>query len=121
MDRNQPPNKPLDTLRDGRLKATIWENDGQNGPYHTVTLAKVYEDQQGKLQETSSFSGGELLRIAELARESHAYVRDLRRERTLDRQTERPSERTAERPAARDEQVRDEKPQRFRDYPSPAR
>lgn len=60
MDNTPMPNQPLETLRDGRLKATLWENQGENGTYHTVCLAKVYEDREGKLQEKSSFSAGEL-------------------------------------------------------------
>lgn len=82
-------NKPIETLRDGRLKATIWENHSDSGAYHTVALAKVYEDRDGKLQETSSFSAGELLRVGELAREAHGLIRDLRRAHNLERTNER--------------------------------
>lgn len=102
MDKTSMPNQPLETLRDGRLKATLWENQGENGLYHTVSLAKVYEDKQGQLQETSSFSAGELLRVAELARESHGLIRDLRREHAHDRNTER------------DAPTREARPRRFR-------
>lgn len=86
MDRTTASNHPIDTLRDGRLKATVWANAGENNEtYHTVTLAKVYEDRNGQLQETASFSPGELLRIAELAREAHGVVRGLRREMAAER------------------------------------
>jgi len=94
-DHNKPT--PVETLRDGRLKATTWENQGQDGPYYSVTLAKTYEDKNGRLQDSHSFTGSELLRIAELARESHVLIRDLRRERAQDRSRER-----------------DQKPERFR-------
>ena len=79
-------NKPIETLRDGRLKATIWHNESEGGAYHTVALAKVYEDRDGKLQETSSFSAGELLRVAELAREAHGVIRGYRRDLALERE-----------------------------------
>lgn len=69
---NENKPTPVETLRDGRLKATIWENQNENGSYHSVSLAKTYEDKQGRLQDSHSFTGSELLRIAELARESHA-------------------------------------------------
>ena len=98
MDRTPASNQPLETLRDGRLKATVWENQSDTGPYHTVTLAKVYEDKDGHLQETSSFSASELLRVAELARESHGLIRDLRREHNLDRHAERATPKREERP-----------------------
>lgn len=84
-------NIPLDTLRDGRLKATIWENvNEKNETYHSVTLAKTYEDRNGKLQDSHSFSGGELLRVAELAREAHSFIRGVRRDLAHERQTQQP-------------------------------
>lgn len=98
MARQPAQNQPIETLRDGRLKATLWENQGENGPYHTVTLAKVYEGKDGQLQETSSFSAGELLRVAELARESHGLIRDLRRDHALDRGADRGAPSPDERP-----------------------
>ena len=98
MEHENTSNQPVETLRDGRLKATVWENDGEKGVYHTVKLAKVYQDKDGQLQETSSFSAGELLRIAELARESHSLIRDIRREHNLERNAERETPTHQERP-----------------------
>lgn len=98
MERSNTSNQPLETLRDGRLKATLWENQGESSTYHTVTLAKVYEDKEGHLQETSSFSAGELLRVAELARESHSLIRDIRRAHNLERSAEREAPAQDERP-----------------------
>jgi hypothetical protein len=114
-------NAPIETLRDGRLKATIWENKGESGPYHSVTLAKVYEDRDGKLQETHSFSGSELLRIAELAREAHGYLRGLRRDAALDREPDARPEPVA--PSRgdriREDAVRQDRPARFRGHANP--
>ena len=72
--------RPADTLRDGALKATIWENHGENGTYYTTTLARTYEDKNGKLRDTNSFGGTDLLRVAELARDAYARSNALRRE-----------------------------------------
>lgn len=74
------PLRPADTLRDGSLKATIWENRGENGTYYTTTLARTYEDKNGKLRDTNSFGGTDLLRVAELARDAYARSNVLRRE-----------------------------------------
>lgn len=84
MDNTTPPNAPLGTLRDGRLKATVWQNDSETGPYHTVTLAKIYEDSAGNWQESNSFSAGDLLRVAELARRAYNKVADIRQEQKRD-------------------------------------
>lgn len=80
MTRNQSANAPLETLWDGNLKATIWQNTSEAGkPYHTVSLSRLYEDRAGKPQESNAFSASELLRIAELAREAYSTVLDVRR------------------------------------------
>jgi len=44
---NSPKNKPLGVLRDGTLKATIWENEGENGTYFTTTFARTYQAGDG--------------------------------------------------------------------------
>ncbi|WP_299971709.1 hypothetical protein [uncultured Roseobacter sp.] len=86
MDNTTTSNKPLATFRDGRLKATLWQNQSRDGDtYYTVNLAKVYEARDGKLQETNSFSDTEILRIAELGKEARTHALQLRREQSLTR------------------------------------
>jgi len=80
MNEQNTTNQPVETIRDGSLKATIWQNQGENGPYFTTTLAKTYEDRDGKLRDTYGFTGSELLRVAELARTAYAQSIALRRE-----------------------------------------
>ena len=76
----QSKNPPVDVLRDGALKASIWENKGENGIYYTTTLAKTYEGKNGSLRDTHSFTGNDLLRVAELARQAYAKTNELRAE-----------------------------------------
>lgn len=65
-------NKPIDTFRDGALKATIWRNAAQDGGVrYTVDLARTYKGSDGQLRDTHSFSGAELLRIALLATQAY--------------------------------------------------
>ncbi|MEO0851905.1 MAG: hypothetical protein AAFY15_00155 [Cyanobacteria bacterium J06648_11] len=59
--------QPLDTIRDGSLKATIWKRETENRPFYSVELTRSYTDQDGKWHDASSFVGDELLRIARLA------------------------------------------------------
>lgn len=73
-------NRPEETLRDGNLKATIWRNEGEKGPYWSVTLAKSYKDERGDYQDTHSFTGTDLLRVAELSRDAYAMTNELRRD-----------------------------------------
>ncbi|MEL7167754.1 MAG: hypothetical protein AAGN64_00250 [Bacteroidota bacterium] len=64
---NPTPNRPIDTIRDGSLKATLWQRQGEKGPFYTVELSRTYTDADGKFHDSHSFSGTELLRIARLA------------------------------------------------------
>lgn len=75
-----PKTGPVDVIRDGALKATIWENDSENGVYFSTVLARTYEDSDGRLRDTHSFNGTELLRIAELARRAYENVTAYRAE-----------------------------------------
>lgn len=103
--------KPDETLRDGALKAVIWRNEGESGPFYSVTLAKTYKDDRGQFQDTHSFSQGDLLRVSELSRQAYGRVNELRRdlkpvqenEDGLDLFDDRADDRTAERAAARPE------------------
>ena len=69
---------PASTLRDGNLKASIWQNEGERGTYYSTTFSKTYKDEQGQFQETQSFSQNDLLRISELARQAHHEASVLR-------------------------------------------
>lgn len=75
-----PKTGPVDVIRDGALKATIWENQGEKGVYFSTVLARTYEDSDGRLRDTHSFNGTELLRIAELARRAYEHVTEFRSE-----------------------------------------
>lgn len=77
-------NRPIETIRDGRFKASIWSNDGDNGPYLSVKFAKTYTDAGGNAQDTQTFSDNDLLQVAELARETYRVTRDLRQELRAD-------------------------------------
>jgi len=112
---------PLDTLRDGALKATIWEQADKDGDiYHTVSLARTYEDREGKLRDTASFSANDLLRVAELAREAHGVVRDVRREISQDRRADQKRQSSQGRGETYDDAPsREERPDRFRNRAQP--
>lgn len=59
-------NQPIDTIREGSLKATIWKNAGDNGDFYSVEISRTYK--QGEtFKDSHSFSGSELLRVARLA------------------------------------------------------
>lgn len=71
--------RPADTLRDGAIKASIWRNEGDNGPYYATNLSRTYTDQDGNRQDSNSFIGTDLLKVAELARGAYERTNEMRR------------------------------------------
>ena len=47
-------------IRQGQV--AIWENQGQKGPFHTVTVSRSYYDEEWK--HTDNFTAGDLLTLA---------------------------------------------------------
>jgi len=80
---------PTSVIRDGNIKATIWENQGEKDAYFTTTLAKTYRDQNGDLKDTSVFTSNDLLKVSELAKGASTKTRELYQERTPARTPER--------------------------------
>jgi len=72
-------NGPVDTLRDGALKATIWRRKGESKDYFTTSFAKTYQDKEGNLKDGHSFGSADLLGVAELARQAHQRSMELKR------------------------------------------
>ncbi|MEW8026902.1 MAG: hypothetical protein AB2809_12300 [Candidatus Thiodiazotropha sp.] len=77
--------RPVETLRDGALKASIWRNESENGVFFSVTFARTYRDNDGDLNDTDSFSGSQLLRLSRLADKAYGRTSNLvRAERAKD-------------------------------------
>tara|TARA_R110002072_G_scaffold295396_1_gene466338 strand:+ start:14061 stop:14327 length:267 start_codon:yes stop_codon:yes gene_type:complete len=64
---NTSTKKPVDTIRDGSLKAVIWANFGEKGTFYSVQFNRSYQDAENNWHESDSFSNAQLLRIARLA------------------------------------------------------
>jgi hypothetical protein len=78
------PNRPEDVLRDGNIKATIWKNERENGPAFSTVFARTWQDEEGAFHDSQSFSGTELLRVSELARDAYARTNELRQEHRVE-------------------------------------
>ena len=68
-------NKPAHEIRFGQIKATIWENDTENGTRFSVTLAKVYKDGDD-WKETKSFSRNDLLAVSHVSQLAATWVNE---------------------------------------------
>lgn len=73
-------NKPIDTLRDGAVKATIWKNPGGEGrpDFYSVSLTRTWKDDKGDYHDSDSFTGTDLLIVSRLAGEAYTRVSELR-------------------------------------------
>lgn len=72
--------RPAAQLRDGNLKAAIWENTKDDRTMHSVQFSRSYQDKDGNFRDTQSFSSQDLLRLSHLAGRAHDRVNRLRAE-----------------------------------------
>lgn len=70
--------KPAAIIRDGAIRATIWKNKGEKGDFHSVHFTRTWKDEQGNYQDSDSFTGAELLRVAHIATKAYEQLASLR-------------------------------------------
>ena len=109
-------NQPVDTIRDGNLKANIWRNEGEKGAYYSITFSRTYTDSQGNPKDTQSFSKSNLLTLGELARACYGRTSELQREDFQSKQATEPERSSAQ------QDFRDKRqPQQPRQQQAPSR
>ena len=75
--------QPMAKVKAGAVVGTIWQNEGQNGPFYTITFSRSYKDREGNWQRTTNLrhkdmpdvqtvAGLVTEKIAELAPEADA-------------------------------------------------
>ena len=70
-------NTPDETIRVGNgVKATIWKNEGEKGPFFKVELSRSYKDKAGDWQSSKQFSRDQLLHVARAATAAYDYLID---------------------------------------------
>src|ERR1700733_6209100 len=68
-----PKQRPAHEIRLGRLKAAIWENQGDNGAWYNVTLSRNYKDGD-EWKSSASFGRDELLTVAKVADLANSWI-----------------------------------------------
>ena len=72
--------KPVDEVRIGRVKATIWRNQTEDGqPRYNVRFARLYKDGD-TWKTTQSFGRHDLLVLAKVADFTHTRIMELPQE-----------------------------------------
>lgn len=75
-------NRPVETLRDGNISASIWENRTDKGVSYTTTFSRSWRDDSGEWRQSQSYSGSDMLRLGELSRSAYHRTNELRREQS---------------------------------------
>ena len=67
-------NKPANQLRCGNIKATIWENTSENGPFFSTTFSRPFKDQSGTWRSGTSFGLSDLEVLVTVAGEAKEWM-----------------------------------------------
>ena len=65
--------RPAHEIRLGRIKATIWANQNDNGTWFNVVLSRNYKDGE-EWKSSSSFGRDELLTVAKIADLANSWI-----------------------------------------------
>jgi hypothetical protein len=74
--RNERPagHAPVFVSRHRALKAAVWRNESEKGPFFNVTVSRSYKSDGDEWKESSSFGFDDVLIVAELLRTCHGFI-----------------------------------------------
>ena len=78
----QSKTKPAAEIRYGNIRAAIWRNEGKKngGAYFTVSIERIYRDDEDEFRTSHSFGRDDLLLLAKVADAAHSQIFELQRE-----------------------------------------
>lgn len=65
--------KPAHKIRAGSIEVAIWRNEGEKGPFHSVTMSRSYKKGE-EWRQADSFHGDDLLLLAKLLDQAHSWI-----------------------------------------------
>ena len=66
--------KPANTLRCGNIKATIWQNVSEKGPFFSTTFSRPFKDQSGAWRNSTSFGLHDLEALLTVAVKAKVWI-----------------------------------------------
>lgn len=72
--KTQQSKQPANQLRCGNIKATIWENPSEKGPFFATTFSRPFKDQSGVWRNGTSFGLNDLEALVTVAREAKDWM-----------------------------------------------
>ena len=73
---NTSTQKPVAEIKSGAIAAAIWQNEGQQGPYYTVTFSRFYK-KDDQWQRTKTFRPKDMPAVADVAGQVTAHIATL--------------------------------------------
>jgi len=70
---NKPSSKPIHKIRDGTIEVSIWKNEGEKGPWYSVSPRRSYK-QGEEWKESDSYGQDDLLPLAKLLDLAHTWI-----------------------------------------------
>jgi len=74
MATNTSSKRPATTLRCGNIKATIWQNVSEKGPFFATTFSRPFKDQSGAWHNGTSFGLNDLEALMNVAFEAKEWI-----------------------------------------------
>ena len=66
--------QPAITLRCGNIRATIWQNVSEKGPFFSTTFSRPFKDQSGAWRNGTSFGLNDLEALLSIARDAKEWI-----------------------------------------------
>lgn len=66
--------RPATTLRCGNIKATIWQNVSEKGPFFATTFSRPFKDQSGEWRNGTSFGLNDLETLMNVASAAKEWI-----------------------------------------------
>jgi hypothetical protein len=66
--------QPANTLRCGNIKARIWQNVSEKGPFFATTFSRPFKDQCGAWRNSTSFDLNDLEALATVVHQAKEWI-----------------------------------------------
>ncbi len=66
-------NRPVKEFKMGKIKASVWSNTGEKGAWHSVTVSRLYKDND-KWKSAESFNREDLPVLCKVLNLAHSWL-----------------------------------------------
>ncbi len=67
--------RPAHEVRIGRIKATIWEQESEKGPWYNIRISRIYKDKDD-WKDSNSFGRDDLLVLEKVINRAYDWLID---------------------------------------------